>query len=280
MNHCILCCKTFEDDQYKVKITQKGLDTLINHAELRQDTEKHYILTKKDLQSEKVFLHKNCRKVFTDPRKYLPEQSAYSDVVKHQLRSTQLDFEWKKQCFFCCEYIVKDSRNPTRTAVRSVETLPFRENLLQTCNERHDDWSKEVCIRLNACIDLVAAEALYHKSCHSRFLLNKTRSNENVKASVGRPQNQDKSDVFLELCNWIDAEVELYTLSELHTKMTTLSKGKEVYSLKSMKQKLQEYYQDFIFFAEIKGRKNIVCFRDTANFIINSKWYDDRKKQY
>ena len=32
-----------------------------------------------------------------------------------------------------------------------------------------------------------------------------------------------------------------------------------------------------MYFAEIDGRPNIVCFRTTASSIINEKWYNDRK---
>ena len=49
-----------------------------------------------------------------------------------------------------------------------------------------------------------------------------------------------------------------------------------VYSIKRLKQKLQEHYE-FIFFAEIEGQGNVVCFRNMANFIINAKWYSDKK---
>ena len=36
-------------------------------------------------------------------------------------------------------------------------------------------------------------------------------------------------------------------------------------------------YGNQIFFVEINGRKNVVCFRGAANHIINDKWYKDRK---
>ena len=32
-----------------------------------------------------------------------------------------------------------------------------------------------------------------------------------------------------------------------------------------------------MYFAEIDGRPNIVCFRTTTSSIINGKWYNDRK---
>ena len=48
----------------------------------------------------------------------------------------------------------------------------------------------------------------------------------------------------------------------------------KVYSVQSLKQKLS----DHIFFGEHKGQRDIVCLRDMASFIINSKWYKDHKE--
>ena len=53
-----------------------------------------------------------------------------------------------------------------------------------------------------------------------------------------------ESDIFLRLCNWVDTEVELYTVTELHAKMFKISAGYEVDIIKRLKQKLQEYYGD------------------------------------
>ena len=82
------------------------------------------------------------------------------------------------------------------------------------------------------------------------------------------------------LCIWIDVESdgELYTLPELHTRMTELAAGEEVYGMKRLKQKLIDKYKDSIFFAEIDGRSNVVCFRNMVNYILNDAWYDARKK--
>ena len=77
-----------------------------------------------------------------------------------------------------------DDKHRSRSDVRSIETIPFRDKLLQLCNERNDRWSNEVRIRLN---DLVAAESIYHKACHRKFTLNKKRSIENIK-SPGWPE--------------------------------------------------------------------------------------------
>jgi len=43
-----------------------------------------------------------------------------------------------------------------------------------------------------------------------------------------------------------------------------------------LKQKLQEHYQEHIFFANVQGRENVICFKNMAKFIINEKWQSFR----
>ena len=134
--------------------------------------------------------------------------------------------------------------------------------------------------RYYGCIDLVAAEAVYHDNCFSRFMLNKELGRTTATKTVqGRPKDQGMLQSFEKLCLWLDteADAELYTLSELHTKMEEFSDQFGVYSIKRLKQKLQEHYKEFLFFAEIQGRGNVVCFKNMASFIINEKWYLDKK---
>ena len=57
----------------------------------------------------------------------------------------------------------------------------------------------------------------------------------------------------------------MLTLQDLHDLMTGLCDGdteKDLYSVKLMKHLLQERYGQSIVFAEIGGRKNVVCFRN------------------
>lgn len=64
----------------------------------------------------------------------------------------------------------------------------------------------------------------------------------------------------------------MYTLAELHAKMVELYGESEVYTIKRLKQKLQDYYKEFIFFAKVEGCSDIVCFRNMTKFIINEKY--------
>ena len=87
------------------------------------------------------------------------------------------------------------------------------------------------------------------------------------------------SQSFDELCHWLELEggTELYTLSELHDQLKELASGSKVYTIKRLKQRLIDHYKDVIFFAEVGGRHNVVCFRNMANYIINEKWYTNRR---
>ena len=84
---------------------------------------------------------------------------------------------------------------------------------------------------------------------------------------------------FNNLCDWLEEEVKLYTLGELREQMTemTENENEDVYSVKRLKQKLQDRYRDHLFSAEVNGRENVVCFRDMTSLIINDKWYEAKR---
>ena len=104
-------------------------------------------------------------------------------------------------------------------------------------------------------------------------------SNVSSRKPVGRPADELMLEWFNRLCTWLESEceTELYTLNELHEQMCRIANGSEVYTLKRLKQSLKDYYGDHVIFAEIHGRKDVFCFRNMANYILNEKWYVDRK---
>jgi len=95
----------------------------------------------------------------------------------------------------------------------------------------------------------------------------------------GRPEDQMMLQWFKMLCQWLESEVgaESYILTELHNKMKEISDNSEVYTVKRLKQKLQEHYKEFIFFAEVEGHGNVVCFKNMTQCIINENWYSEKK---
>ena len=72
------------------------------------------------------------------------------------------------------------------------------------------------------------------------------------------------------LCEWLEIETQLYTLSELHQKMVQIAKGTYVYTRNQyLKQQLQIRYGDRIFFADVNGKSDVVCFKNVATSVIS-----------
>ena len=94
----------------------------------------------------------------------------------------------------------------------------------------------------------------------------------------GRHVDPDMLLSLEKLCTWLECEgdAELYTLAELHAKMSALSPEFDVYSIKRLKQKLIQHYGQFLFFTEVEGRGTVVFFRNLENFI-NKKSYSEKK---
>lgn len=79
----------------------------------------------------------------------------------------------------------------------------------------------------------MAAEAIYHLNCYSRFLLNKGKI-FSTGAILGRPEDKGMMQWFDKLCDWLEskADAEPHTLVELHAKMLQFSDVSDVYTIK------------------------------------------------
>ena len=284
-DQCVICTLGFENER-SITVTEKGMSNLISYSEKRGKSDLHTYLTECISKSPigTVLVNPNCRRDFTDPKRGLRRNADGPIPSAKKMRSSFLPFTWKNTCMLCGRSAMPDSRHPERDPVHIVRTLPIRSNLLDHCTKRGDLWAYEVQNRLSGCIDLVAAEAVYHDSCCSRFMLNKEKSSAampTVKPKTqGRPQDQGMLQWFEKLCQWLEIEAgaDLYTLTELHDKMIEFSGGTQVYTVKRLKQKLQEHYKEFIYFSEIEGRGNVLCFRNMVKYFVNEKWFSEEKK--
>ncbi len=272
---CVLLCNMCKGDHGTggnplVMVTAKGLETLIQFSETRSCTQLTEYLKGRQNATPigKVSVHKKCRRDFTDKTRSFsvnPENTDDVPPCSKRMRSDEVAFNFKGDCFLCGKNASIDLRRPDRTQVRRVTTLPMRDKLLERCKVRADLWAFNVQKCLLSCFDLVAAEAVYHAACLSMFL-GETDENPLEKKSQGRAPNIQMQRAFEALCVWLESGggTELYTLSELHTKMDELSVGSELYSIKRLKQVLEERYGECICLSEVEGRNNVVCFRDVA----------------
>ena len=60
--------------------------------------------------------------------------------------------------------------------------------------------------------------------------------------------------------------------------MVEIADSATVYTTKWMKRKIIEKYDQHVFFAEMKGRSDMICLKNFADLIVNNAWYEMREK--
>ena len=91
--------------------------------------------------------------------------------------------------------------------------------MLELLNDKTDEKSMGIKARLLSCHDLPAEEACYHHLCAKKLSLSKENlSSPPSGRKHGRPKNEIQEHLFNQLCEWIENETDLYTLTELYAK--------------------------------------------------------------
>ena len=179
---CFIC-----GEKGKSILKETGRIDSIREASIQRDDNLHCKLG----ENVTVSCHTNCLSTYCS-RHHIERQlkraaSSSSNDSKAQQQSKRLRgcsnmFNFREHCLFCglqC-LVDRDERNPSRwkeaylcrTADRGGR-MSFKEVILLRCNERNDEWSREVSLRVHSAIsDLHAADARYHKQCRSQFFSN------------------------------------------------------------------------------------------------------------
>ena len=146
-NCCVICKLGFTNDR-PLKVSKKGILSLISCSESRGCSELHAYLTESINKTpiDKILVHKNCRRDFTNHKRIIHCNDTKDDQFPQakRLRSSDLSFIWKDNCMLCGEFAEFDSRHPERNKIRTVTTLPLHEKLLECCDKRADTWASEV----------------------------------------------------------------------------------------------------------------------------------------
>ena len=87
----------------------------------------------------------------------------------------------------------------------------FKDSVFKRIEERCDDWGFTVGIRIDSVIDLVKAEAKYHRVCTRAFFTSTVKNKH-----AGKPIDSVKHSAFNALCSFLDENEECqYSISEL-----------------------------------------------------------------
>ena len=134
-----------------------------------------------------------------------------------------------------------------------------KEAVLERCNEREDEWGREVSVRLHGAVsDLHAADARYHDDCRKRFM-------------VGRltPATCDEKfdePAFLQLVSVLSMEKsKVWTASDIYDLYKEYGGTLKHRSLPS---NLEEHYQGNLVIFWSHGLSSIVVFRTSASGVI------------
>ena len=183
VDSCVICGNGFEEplDATTVK---RGIPKLIECAKKFGDTNLASHLTKQKNMKPvvgKVLVHEGCRYEYTNPATNIitskRQSSANSPSIEpspKRIRSGKNNFNWKRDCFFCCEPVKFDPMHPDRCKhsrkVNGKEaSVNMRYRILKQCEQRQDKCGKDVRACLAGAYDLVAEEAVYHSMCRVKF---------------------------------------------------------------------------------------------------------------
>ena len=218
----------------------------------------------------KYWCHKNCISSYTSKSHIKCHVSKKSDndapPAKRSRRSEQNPFIFKEHCILCGETCKQlDPRHPYRwrpvskccTADRGGSQKTFKEVILETCDDRNDDWGNQVRLRVQAAVsDLHAADAQYHRDCLQTF-----------KSNTGQPQNEAGSSsdgAFLEVVDCMIADkCRVWNAVELHELYN--SHGGGLLSRRVLIQRLSDKLGPDLLILSGDGVANILVFRNQAS---------------
>ena len=92
--------------------------------------------------------------------------------------------------------------------------------------------------------------------------------------TLGRPVSTEKVTIPNKACEFLEEDVDLYTVFEFQN--ITSSLGNDIYTLKMTQPKLQERYDDSMKLVTRDAKSNIILLEKVAD-ILSEQWYNERK---
>ena len=237
-----LCAICKGDEGPFQKVTQKGLRSLLEICQKKNEFEiLDFLETSKDSNTD-IIVHNCCRKSFIDKRKLLTKEK------KMETRKSSEMFDMKLNCLFCGKQCSTDVKHRSRKTWVQVSTIDLKDAILKECSSRikfdpNDEWGIRVKGKVQGCIDLVAGNARYHPMCRLLFKSNRTLKKATKTSYIkGRQFSRRHVNIFHSACSWLENVTTVHSLKEFRTKVQELLIEGTAYTSKYLKQLLICHY--------------------------------------
>ena len=151
--------------------------------------------------------------------------------------------------------------------------MPIRDKIINICQKQKDKQSEEIHEKLLSIHDLIAAEGRHYNKCKQEFYSGSPTNTE----TLGRPKDLTRNENFSAVCECLEAEAEIHTLSEVYKKMLDIAVSEEcAYPQKWLKKKLEDKYSHQIRFVEFGENATKVCLRNMVYYLVKEEWYNQR----
>ena len=270
---CAMCEKQLDDGRQTFTLTEKGAHSVREAAKSRGVAINVMVGQKFHSECRLDFCNKKSMQ-FSLKRKFREEPEPPSR------RSIEPIFNFLEHCFLCG--MSADTNSDDSYPVR---TWDFQRSIFKACDQRpsNDPWAEKVRGRLASCIDLHAADAIYHIVCSVNFRTGKQiplryRSDTSSiipPTKLGRRTNIQRQEAFLQvIADLQENDYEQTTVTDLVDEMSKICE--DPYSPMYMRVKLFEHFGERVVITNINGRPNIVTFRKAQAQILQ-EFYDTPK---
>jgi len=176
---CLLCGS---DTGESVSVLSRGTDIFVQQC--RVTGREHLIQHIMMFPTQPQLLHVSCRRALAyEAHKADIAQTELQGEERRLTRSLTGGFSFKEMCFLCANPV-----NDCKDMRKVLSGTEFDNRIREAIRARGGDkWAVEVQGRVDTVVDLFAADAVYHRNCHTRFIGQLPRTP--LKLKRGRPQN-------------------------------------------------------------------------------------------
>ena len=257
----------------------RRVQNIINSSKLRGDKLHTSLEPKLSYDADSTLeCHKDCVSTYTSKshiKRHVSISGAGSDPglpeSKRSCRSSSTSFDFQINCLFCGEVcqLQLDPRHPERwnkvircATAEQGDDYNFKKDILKVCNQRGDTQADEVRIRIQGAIsDLHAADAVYHKTCHFRFMSPRNISVTQRK-SLSQKEEPDKAfdTIVLEMQK---QPTRIWNAIEIHS-LYQDCQGIQL-SRRALVTKLVEHFGKDLLILSGNGVSSLLVFRSKAS---------------